>query len=298
MMMKRISAIAAVLSLCFCAWGQTGVESRSVRCTTKFQGLEREYLLYIPEGVGEGAPLVMALHGYGGGMRIMPEGLLDAADRHGYAVCLPQALKDGTGHTGWNVGYVFQKDYKVKDIEFVCHLAKMLCKEHGFRKDATFLTGMSNGGEMCHLMAMRKPKAFTAIASIAGLSMTDMLKEYPATGPVPFMEVHGTEDRISEWYGDPLDEGGWGAYTSTPIAIGRVVTADGCKKESVEILPRREGRNEVTLYKFEDGKKTKDGRPMEVWLYEVKGGDHSWSDADMDTYEETWRFFTKWFETE
>lgn len=29
-------------------------------------GMDREYLLYIPEGIGTDAPLVMVLHGYGG----------------------------------------------------------------------------------------------------------------------------------------------------------------------------------------------------------------------------------------
>ena len=29
-------------------------------------GMDREYLLYIPEGIGPDAPLVMVLHGYGG----------------------------------------------------------------------------------------------------------------------------------------------------------------------------------------------------------------------------------------
>ena len=64
--------------------------------------------------------------------------------------------------------------------------------------------------------------------------------------------------------------------------------------QTVEELPVREGRNKVTLYKFGRGIPAANGRPMEVWLYEVKGGNHSWSDADMDTYEETWKFFSKW----
>ena len=45
---------------------------RDLRLTMKNQGYEREYRLYIPEGVGEGSPLVIALHGYGGGIEKMP----------------------------------------------------------------------------------------------------------------------------------------------------------------------------------------------------------------------------------
>ena len=267
---------------------------RDLRLTMKNQGYEREYRLYIPEGVGEGSPLVIALHGYGGGIEKMPSALITTAKAHGYAICIPQGLKDPAGKPGWNVGYPSQEGITVDDVDFVCTLARKLRKEYGFSKSATFLTGMSNGGEMCYLTAMRKPKAFTAVASIAGLSLLWMFEKYPVSGPVPFMEVHGTEDRTSEWLGDPDNAGGWGAYAPVPVAVGRVVNADGCVSQTVEELPVREGRNKVTLYKFGRGIPAANGRPMEVWLYEVKGGNHSWSDADMDTYEETWKFFSKW----
>ena len=52
---------------------------RDLRLTMKNQGYEREYRLYIPEGVGEGSPLVIALHGYGGGIEKMPSALITTA---------------------------------------------------------------------------------------------------------------------------------------------------------------------------------------------------------------------------
>ena len=150
---------------------------RDLRLTMKNQGYEREYRLYIPEGVGEGSPLVIALHGYGGGIEKMPSALITTAKAHGYAICIPQGLKDPAGKPGWNVGYPSQEGMTVDDVDFVCSLARKLRKEYGFSKSATFLTGMSNGGEMCYLTAMRKPKAFTAVASIAGLSLLWMFEK-------------------------------------------------------------------------------------------------------------------------
>ncbi len=61
---------------------------RDLRLTMKNQGYEREYRLYIPEGVGEGSPLVIALHGYGGGIEKMPSALITTAKAHGYAICI------------------------------------------------------------------------------------------------------------------------------------------------------------------------------------------------------------------
>ncbi len=264
------------------SFGQTAIERRCVHGTFKHQGMTREYYLYTPENLKKGAPLVLCLHGYGGSGAHGNADLMDAADRHGFAICYPDGSPDPRGYKSWNVGYPFQKGMKTDDVDLMVKLSKHLKKEHGF-KDA-FLTGMSNGGEMCYLTAQRKPKAFKAIASIAGLTLTDMMPlKYKE--PVPFMEVHGTEDRVSEWTGDPEDKGGWGAYMAVPAALSHIIAANGCVSETITALPRKEGRNQVILHHFQGGK-------ADVLVYKVIGGDHSWSDKDMDTCDAVLEFFS------
>lgn len=264
------------------SFGQTAIERRCVHGTFKHQGMTREYYLYTPENLKEGAPLVLCLHGYGGSGAHGNADLMDAADRHGFAICYPDGSPDPRGYKSWNVGYPFQKGMKTDDVDLMVKLSKHLKKEHGF-KDA-FLTGMSNGGEMCYLTAQRKPKAFKAIASIAGLTLTAMMPlKYKE--PVPFMEVHGTEDRVSEWTGDPEDKGGWGAYMAVPAALSHIIVANGCVSETITALPRKEGRNQVILHHFQGGK-------ADVLVYKVIGGDHSWSDKDMDTCDAVLEFFS------
>lgn len=264
------------------SFGQTAIERRCVHGTFKHQGMTREYYLYTPENLKKGAPLVLCLHGYGGSGAHGNADLMDAADRHGFAICYPDGSPDPRGYKSWNVGYPFQKGMKTDDVDLMVKLSKHLKKEHGF-KDA-FLTGMSNGGEMCYLTAQRKPKAFKAIASIAGLTLTDMMPlKYKK--PVPFMEVHGTEDRVSEWTGDPEDKGGWGAYMAVPAALSHIIAANGCVSETITALPRKEGRNQVILHHFQGGK-------ADVLVYKVIGGDHSWSDKDMDTCDAVLEFFS------
>ena len=264
------------------SFGQTAIERRCVHGTLKHQGMTREYYLYTPQNLKEGAPLVLCLHGYGGSGAHGNADLMDAADRHGFAICYPDGSPDPRGYKSWNVGYPFQKGMKTDDVDLMVKLSKHLKKEHGF-KDA-FLTGMSNGGEMCYLTAQRKPKAFKAIASIAGLTLTDMMPlKYKE--PVPFMEVHGTEDRVSEWTGDPEDKGGWGAYMAVPAALSHIIAANGCVSETITALPRKEGRNQVILHHFQGGK-------ADVLVYKVIGGDHSWSDKDMDTCDAVLEFFS------
>ena len=274
-----------------------GVKERCERYTMKNQGLEREYYLYRPEGLRSGAPLVIVLHGYGGSALKGKKAMMDVADRNGFAVCYPQGIKDPKGKPGWNVRYPSQKGMKTDDVKFLIALSKELQKKFDLSPKNTFLTGMSNGGDIIYLIAMRAPKAFKAMASIAGLQFNWMETEYSYKHPLPFMEVHGTQDHTSEWLGDPENKGGWGAYIPVPAAVSRIIAVNGCTEEYVTELPRREGRNQVTLYQFKAGRPAvKGGRPTEVWLYKVEGGNHSWSDKDMDTCSEIWRFFSQWID--
>ena len=273
------------------------VKERCERYTMKNQGLEREYYLYRPERLKAGAPLVIVLHGYGGSALKGKKAMMDVADKNGFAVCYPQGIKDPKGKPGWNVRYPSQEGMKTDDVKFLIALSKELQKKFDLSPKNTFLTGMSNGGDIIYLIAMRAPKAFKAMASIAGLQFNWMETEYSYKHPLPFMEVHGTQDRTSEWLGDPGNKGGWGAYIPVPAAVSRIIAVNGCTEEYVTELPRREGRNQVTLYQFKAGKPAvKGGRPTEVWLYKVEGGDHSWSDKDMDTCSEIWRFFSQWID--
>ena len=286
---KALTLIIAI-SISFVASALTRTEEHH---TFRHRGMEREYLLYIPEGIGPDAPLVMVLHGYGGRAMKGGENLREVADREKFAVCYAQGAKDAKGKTCWNVGYPFQDGLKTDDVDFLCKLARHLQKNYSLSRDNTFLTGMSNGGEMCYLMAYLKPDFFAAIAPIAGLTLVWMDKELQSKGPVPLMEVHGTSDKTSAWAGDPENKGGWGAYLSVPMAVAKWAVEAKCTHEVTETLPKK--RNEVVLHRYCGGEPAWKGGPeTEVWLYEVIGGKHSWAEADMDTCEEIWRFFSKY----
>lgn len=251
-------------------------------------GVERTYKLYLPANIKRKAPLVFVLHGYGGSFKLDDKGFNEVADRHGFAVCYPQGSKDGRGKNCWNVGYPFQADMSVDDVSFLCKLAKKLQKEHNLSRRNTFCTGMSNGGEMSYLLAYERQNTFKAVAPIAGLTMKWMTKAYTRTRPIPLFEIHGTEDRTSEWTGDLANKGGWGAYIAVPDAVNYWVERNGCKRETVDTLPLKSaGSNRVVTHKYIDSKGGKD-----VWLYEIIGGRHTWGNKDIDTAEEIWKFFS------
>ena len=102
---------------------------------------------------------------------------------------------------------------------------------------------------------------------------------------IPVMEVHGTEDALSRWNGDPYNADGWGADIATPRAIGLWAAKNRCTHEKTDTLPLR--RNRVIAHRYINGT---DGN--QVWFYEVVGGKHSWASDDMDTADEIWKFFS------
>ena len=278
----------------------------------KDQGIVRDAFLYRParhtgtatsvsiasagseaavSGQTDGMPLVVVLHGYGG--KALGDGLrfIELADLHGFAVCWPQGAEDGTGHNCWNVGYPFQADYRIDDTAYLRRLVRHLQKNFGVSRRNVFLTGMSNGGEMCYKMAAEHPETFSAIASIAGLTLVSMSTDYRR--PVPFMEVHGTDDSVSAWCGDPENRGGWGAYLSVPAALSHIISANRCVGETISEIPAEHKR--VILHRFTGGLPAfKNGSPADVLLYEVLGGDHSWSDRYIPTCDLIWEFFSRY----
>ena len=258
------------------------------RHTFTFDGREREYYLYLPPGGGKDVPLVLVLHGYGGkAVGYRPE-MLYPAREEGFAVCYPQGRANSIGKTGWNVGYPSQQDLKDDDVALVTYLAGLLQAEFGLSRENTFLTGMSNGGEMCYLLAYSADTTFSALASVAGLTMKWLYDGPRGSRPIPFMEIHGTADKTSHWEGDPEGRYGWGGYMSIPVAMEAITTLNGCTREETEVLPlQHEGAHRVILHRYSGENAT------ETLLYEVEGGKHSWALDDLDTCREIWQFFKR-----
>lgn len=257
--------------------------------TLRSGGVERTYKLHLPEGLPAGAPLVIVLHGYGGNNDPARFGMNETADRHGFAVCYPQGTKDGRGKTCWNVGYPSQADMTVDDARFLTELVRHLRKGHGLSRRNVFCTGMSNGGDMCYLLASRCPEVFAALGPVAGFLSVEILRSDSNPHPIPLFEIHGREDTTTRWNGDLTNADGWGAYVSIPTAVNYWAAKDKCLASRIDTLPRRPGDLQVIAHRHTGGT---DG--AEVWLYESVGGKHSWKNTGVDTGEELWRFFSKY----
>lgn len=287
--MKRYIAIMSLLLL-------SGVVARAgkyVEVAHKIDGRVRTGVLFLPTGLREGAPIVTCVHGYTGSANPKSFDLDPVAEREGFAVLYPQGLKDPAGNAGFYVGYPTQKGMNVDDVKALCELTRYVEKEYRLSRRNAFLTGMSNGGDICYLAALQGQRVFKAFAPVAGLAFTWFFEKYAGTNPrpVPMFEIHGTADHVSEWGGDPTGKGGWGPYLSVPMAVGYWTARNLCTREDCDTVASKDPRSphRVIRHRYSGGLN-------EVWLYEVVGAPHCWHSGDIDTGEEIWKFFSKYVE--
>ena len=288
--MRRLLLSIVVAICCWAAAVAEGIDGTGTLTvhTFKHKGKSYSYHLYLPKNLPEGAPLLMVFHGYNSrNIPSVPYGFHPIADREGFAVCYPRGENDYKGKPYWYVGYQFhiENGGERDDVGFAVRLAKHLQREYRLSEDNIFATGHSNGGAMSYMLAYKASDTFRAVASVSGHIMEVMYRTLKPENPIPVMEVHGTEDNLSRWNGDPYNNDGWGADIATPRAVGVWAASNRCTYEVTDTLPLR--RNKVIAHRYVGGT-----NGNQVWFYEVVGGKHSWAERDLDTAEEIWKFFS------
>lgn len=284
--MKKGKFIAVALAVLAFAVKNVSAEENRVKYELESGGMTRTYAMHVPENILPGAPLVIYTHGYGSNTR-WRTGLNAVADREGFAVCYPDGIADSRGKAGWNVGYPPQKDMTVDETVFFEDLKREVCSRFNLSANNCFMTGMSNGGDLCYQLAFTAPGLFKAYASVAGLLFETTYLNNPLPQPVPFLEIHGDADTTSYWDGDHQGKGGWGEYVSVPIAIGVMAGVNRCcYAEETEVETKADAEHKVLRTRFLGSPKG-----FDVELYRIIGGKHSWGTGDIHTHEVVWTFF-------
>ena len=256
-----------------------------------YEDTPRRYLLYIPEGLAEGAPMVFVLHGYYGQAYSFIEktGMNEVADAHGFAVVYPQGLPAQSGEfpgSHWNADFTFSEE---DDVGFLTELAASLQQTYGFSPYHTFVTGLSNGGFMCYTLAVRSPETFRAIAPVAGLMSKETWAGRDVTdAPVPVLHIHGTADATVPIDGTMMENGGWGGAPELEETIQYWVDRDGLDSMTEDRSGNLYGR------KYAGG-----GSDALVWYYLIEGFGHDWpteENAGLDTGELIWAFFSNYLD--
>jgi polyhydroxybutyrate depolymerase len=235
-------------------------------------GLQRTYLVHVPNGRDPKvpAPVVLALHGAGmtGPMMAGFSGLSQKADEAGFVVAYPS----GTGpFLTWNAGGLLGKlvEGKPDDVAFIGKLLDDLGTVVRVDEQRVFACGMSNGGMMCYRLAAELSDRIAAVALVAG---TVAVEESKPKRPVSVIHFHGTKDTLV-----PFEK----VQGQTPPALKLMgvaesvqtwVKVNGCDgKPATETISKAGDELRVTRTTYGGGK-----GGAEVVLVTVEGGGHTW----------------------
>ncbi|WP_436888725.1 alpha/beta hydrolase family esterase [Nocardiopsis dassonvillei] len=163
-------------------------------------GLERGYLLHLPEGYtpGRAWPVLLAYHGRGGSAA----GMADYAGLTGLpaVVVLPEALPGEEDRTAWQ-GAPYSPP-GVDDVAFTHALLDTVESRTCVDRTRVYAAGMSNGGGFTAVLACAAPHRVAAIAPVAAAFYPHGL-ECDTSRAVPVVSFHGTGDTTIPYTGDP-----------------------------------------------------------------------------------------------
>lgn len=238
--------------------------------TLDVDGVERSYLLYLPEGyAGEpGLPLVVNLHGLSSSAQnqIDRSGFNAVADRERLIVVYPNAQGGGPlGLAQWDV----RLSEGGEDDVFIEALIDELIVSHGIDGTRVYATGLSYGSIMTYTLACVLSERFAAVGGVAGGLPRDLESTCGAAPrAVPLIHIHGDSDNIVPF-------GGIGDLTlGADESVAAFVSAHECAPDLV--------RSAVPDIDLDDGTTTTRQVAVDcesggaVELYVVHGGGHNW----------------------
>ena len=176
--------------------------------TLNHDGINREYLLYIPEAYDTtlSYPLLFNFHGFGGNAtdHMYSADFRPIADTADFILVYPQGLDLDDGQSHWNIAETGEDNKSnVDDFGFIESLIDEISSEYNINQNKIYACGYSNGAGFSFSIACHLNK-IAAIASISGLMGDWALENCNPPKPVGVMILHGTSDSTRPYVG--IDE--------------------------------------------------------------------------------------------
>ncbi|HEX5111519.1 MAG TPA: T9SS type A sorting domain-containing protein [Saprospiraceae bacterium] len=287
---KIASVLALVLTFILPLQAQ-----QTIYGSIQHDGLEREYILYVPASYSSNTPvpLVLNFHGYTSNAfeQMFYGDFRSIADTAGFLVVHPMGTIDLVGNAHWNVGWGTSS---VDDVGFTSALIDSLSAQYNINQDRVYSTGMSNGGFMSYYLACELSDRIAAIASVTGSMNVNELGPCDPQHQTPVMEIHGTADPTVAYDGNIL-------FAPIPTVINYWVDYNNCNTPAdITALPDTDPNDGCTA---EHHVYTNGTNGASVEHYKIIDGLHTWpgsafggvgTNQDMDASKEIWRFFSKY----
>jgi polyhydroxybutyrate depolymerase len=287
--MKKTLLVLLVTAFSFPAFS-----SITLTLTMSFEDTTRSFLVHFPTGFNNSqhVPVVINMHGSGsdGPQEEFYSRMSETADSNHFMAVYP----NGLGNV-WNSGFTPPYNSFPDDVGFVSKIIDTLYTLYSIDLSRVYATGMSNGGFQSYRLACDLENRIAAIASVTG-AMTDLtVSNCQWSRRMPVMEIHGTADPLVPY-------GGQTGITSVEETMGIFRARNLCATTTDTIdLPDLDPNDSSTVQRIQ-WTNCVDG--MEVVLYKITGGGHTWPNAyypfiygptnhDLDASQEIWNFFKR-----
>lgn len=258
-------------------------------------GVERKYLLHVPETYDPStpSPLVLSIHGFSS----WPQNLMetsrwnDLADREGFIVVYPS----GTGFPKrWRLPVnVMGLSASEEDVIFLTGLIDSLEQQYNIDSQRVYINGFSNGAGMTVVMGCRLSERVAAVGGVAGAYVFP-LESCNQTRPVPMIAFHGTADPVVPYSGGTTASFD-APFPNIPEWMGKSAELNGCSNSPITILEK----DSVTGIEYPNYDSN-----APVVFYSIRGGGHTWpggkplpeiiaghTDKTISATELIWEFF-------
>lgn len=226
-------------------------------------GREREYWIFVPDGLDSSTPaaLVLWLHGSGAivpGEDWRSSGLGPLAQQRGFVVVFPQAY----GYARqWNAGVCCgdASTEGVDDVAFIARIIDEVASEYPIDADRVYAGGFSMGATMSNRLACDLADRFAAIATVPGTFYATSCRP---SRPVSVIALHGTADTKMPYDGGkgPTSPNPNQVQPSVESVIGDWRERFACGTPTVERTPpvtktsaTCRGGADVVLYRADGG---------------------------------------------
>jgi polyhydroxybutyrate depolymerase len=244
-------------------------------------GVNREYVLYIPNSYDgtSSVPLMLNFHGFGGSASdyMQRADMRSLAEVDTFILVYPQgSCLDGSSH--WNPCPTGGDNKSTADdVGFVESMISEISSQYNVDMERIYAAGYSNGGMMAYGLANYKSDLIAAVASVSG-TMLDCTG--PTNHPMPVVHLHGTSDSVISYNGST----DWNSVQST---LDHWINFN-----NTDLTPTITSDNNIERYVYDQGDNS-----VSVEHYKFIGGEHVWFSStfqDQNASDLVWNFVSRY----
>ena len=257
--------------------------------TIEYDGLTREYSIYVPESYDgtTSFPLLFNFHGGGGNIafHIAIADMSPIADTANFIVIYPQARPDPSDGNSFN--WIPKVPGTFDDVPFISSLIDTIASNYQIDQNRIYACGYSLGGDMSFELACKLNNKIAAIAPVARTMQANPDSFCFPVHPTGILSILGTDDTTSPYNG--LTYLGIEYYLSAAATHSYWATHNLCNPNATmnTVSPS------VERYTWS----TESGCAY-VEELKVIGGGHDWpgsfGNMTIDASEEIWQFVSRY----